>query len=102
MRTFTCRSTFLYAQKSLQKSKNSAEFRVGGIPWTPYLNPLTFIPPYGAQVVTSVVDVPEEVCDLKPLTFIPHYVAQVVTSVVDIPEEVCDLNTLTFIPHYVA
>jgi hypothetical protein len=24
------------AQKSLQKSKNSAEFRVGGIPWTPY------------------------------------------------------------------
>ncbi len=23
-------------QKSLQKSKNSAEFRVGGIPWTPY------------------------------------------------------------------
>ncbi len=23
------------AQKSLQKSKNSAEFRVGGIPWTP-------------------------------------------------------------------
>jgi hypothetical protein len=23
--------------KSLQKSKNSAEFRVGGIPWTPYL-----------------------------------------------------------------
>jgi hypothetical protein len=22
-------------QKSLQKSKNSAEFRVGGIPWTP-------------------------------------------------------------------
>ncbi len=24
------------AQKSLQKSKNSAEFRVGRIPWTPY------------------------------------------------------------------
>jgi hypothetical protein len=23
-------------QKSLQKSKTSAEFRVGGIPWTPY------------------------------------------------------------------
>ncbi len=23
--------------KSLQKSKNSAEFRVGGIPWTPYM-----------------------------------------------------------------
>ncbi len=74
MRTFTCRSTFLYG----------------------------FIPPYGAQVVTSVVDVPEEVCDLNLLTFIPPYIAQVVTSVVDIPEEVCDLNPLTFIPNYIA
>ncbi len=61
-----------------------------------------FIPPYVAQVVTSVVDVPEEVCDLNLLTFIPLYVAQVVTSVVDVPEEVCDLNPLTFIPYYVA
>jgi hypothetical protein len=51
-------------------------------------------------VVTSVVDIPEEVCDLNPLTFIPPYGAQVVMSVVDIPEEVCDLNPLTFIPPY--
>jgi hypothetical protein len=43
-------------------------------------------------VVTSVVDVPEELCDLNILTFIPLYGAQVVTSVVDVPEEVCDLN----------
>jgi hypothetical protein len=28
---------------------------------------------YGAQVVTSVVDIPDEVCDLNPLTFIPPY-----------------------------
>jgi hypothetical protein len=26
------------APKSLQKSKNSAEFRVGGIPWKPYFH----------------------------------------------------------------
>jgi hypothetical protein len=34
--TFWHSAEYGIAQKSLQKSKNSAEFRVGGIPWTPY------------------------------------------------------------------
>ncbi len=33
--TFWHSAEYGIEQKSLQKSKNSAEFRVGGIPWTP-------------------------------------------------------------------
>jgi hypothetical protein len=35
--TFWHSAEYGLEQKSLQKSKNSAEFRVGGIPWTPYV-----------------------------------------------------------------